>query len=87
MNVTAEESRRASVIGAGPAGLTDAFELLTRTNILPIVLEKSNYLGGIFPHCQLQRQSHRYRGPSVLFKIGARDAMVVEDPSYADRRG
>jgi protoporphyrinogen oxidase len=40
-------SRRAIIIGAGPAGLTAAYELLTRTGIKPIVLEKSAYLGGI----------------------------------------
>src|SRR5580704_13785369 len=40
-------SRRAIIIGAGPAGLTAAYELLTRTHIKPIVLEKSAYMGGI----------------------------------------
>ena len=35
------------IIGAGPAGLTAAYELLTRTNIKPIILEKSTYMGGI----------------------------------------
>ena len=30
----------AIIIGAGPAGLTAAYELLTRTGIKPIVLEK-----------------------------------------------
>lgn len=35
------------IIGAGPAGLTAAYELLTRTGIQPIVLEKSEYMGGI----------------------------------------
>ena len=39
--------KRAVIIGAGPAGLTAAYELLTRTDILPIVLEKSDYMGGI----------------------------------------
>lgn len=39
--------KRAVIIGAGPAGLTAAYELLTRTDILPIVLEKSEYMGGI----------------------------------------
>ncbi|HMF78870.1 MAG TPA: NAD(P)/FAD-dependent oxidoreductase [Bryobacteraceae bacterium] len=39
--------RRAVIIGAGPAGLTAAYELLTRTDIVPLVLEKSDYLGGI----------------------------------------
>ena len=39
--------RRALIIGAGPAGLTAAFELLKRSDVVPIVLEKSEYLGGI----------------------------------------
>ena len=39
--------KRAIIIGAGPAGLTAAYELLTRTEIQPIVLEKSEYMGGI----------------------------------------
>jgi protoporphyrinogen oxidase len=38
---------RAIIIGAGPAGLTAAYELLTRTGIRPIVLEKSSCMGGI----------------------------------------
>src|SRR3974377_757990 len=37
----------AIIIGAGPGGLTAAYELLTRTEIRPIVLERSNYMGGI----------------------------------------
>jgi protoporphyrinogen oxidase len=37
----------AIIVGAGPAGLTAALELLTRTNIKPIVLEKSQDMGGI----------------------------------------
>jgi protoporphyrinogen oxidase len=40
-------SKKAIIIGAGPAGLTAAFELLTRTDIIPIVLEKSGEIGGI----------------------------------------
>src|SRR5690349_10132994 len=39
--------RTALIIGAGPAGLTAAYELLTRTDIVPIVLESSSYMGGI----------------------------------------
>jgi protoporphyrinogen oxidase len=41
------KNQRAIIIGAGPAGLTAAYELLTRTDIQPIVLEKSEYMGGI----------------------------------------
>jgi len=39
--------KTALIIGAGPAGLTAAYELLTRTSYRPIVLEKSSYMGGI----------------------------------------
>jgi protoporphyrinogen oxidase len=42
-----EQQKRAVIIGAGPAGLTAAYELLTRSKIKPIVLEKSNCMGGI----------------------------------------
>jgi protoporphyrinogen oxidase len=37
----------AIIIGAGPAGLTVAFELLKRTDISPIVYEASDAIGGI----------------------------------------
>jgi protoporphyrinogen oxidase len=39
--------KKAIIIGAGPAGLTAAYELLHRTDIQPIVLEKSKDIGGI----------------------------------------
>jgi protoporphyrinogen oxidase len=38
---------QAIIIGAGPAGLTAAYELLTRTEIHPIVIERFDYMGGI----------------------------------------
>ena len=41
------ERKKAIIIGAGPAGLTAAYELLTRSEVQPIVLEKSAYMGGI----------------------------------------
>jgi protoporphyrinogen oxidase len=37
----------AIIIGAGPAGLTAAFELLERTDFQPIVVEASAAIGGI----------------------------------------
>jgi protoporphyrinogen oxidase len=39
--------KRAIIIGAGPAGLTAALELLRRTDIKPVVLEASREIGGI----------------------------------------
>jgi len=39
--------QRAIIIGAGPAGLTAAYELLSRTSIKPIVIESSDSLGGL----------------------------------------
>src|ERR1700729_1378149 len=39
--------RHAIIIGAGPGGLTAAYELLTRAGITPIILEKSDCVGGI----------------------------------------
>ncbi|HET9057900.1 MAG TPA: NAD(P)/FAD-dependent oxidoreductase [Chitinophagaceae bacterium] len=39
--------RKAIIIGAGPAGLTAAYELLKRTDIKPIILEQSEYAGGL----------------------------------------
>ena len=40
-------SKTAIIIGAGPAGLTAAYELLIRTDIVPLVIEMSDAIGGI----------------------------------------
>jgi protoporphyrinogen oxidase len=50
--------QRAVIIGAGPAGLTAAYELLTRGAIQPVVLEKSDCVGGI-------AQTHNYKGNRI----------------------
>lgn len=39
--------KKAIIIGAGPAGLTAALELLKNTDIEPIILEATNSIGGI----------------------------------------
>lgn len=41
------KSKTAIIIGAGPAGLTAAYELLEKTDIIPLVYEASNDIGGI----------------------------------------
>src|SRR5579875_1685585 len=40
-------ARKAIIIGAGPAGLTAALELLRHTDIQPVVLEATDEIGGI----------------------------------------
>ena len=42
-----EKQKIVVIIGAGPAGLTAAHELLTRTNLRPIVLEAGDVVGGL----------------------------------------
>ncbi|NLT14052.1 MAG: NAD(P)/FAD-dependent oxidoreductase [Clostridiales bacterium] len=39
--------KTAIIIGAGPAGLTAAYKLLCETDIIPIVLEETGFIGGI----------------------------------------
>jgi len=40
-------TKTAIIIGAGPAGLTAAYELIKRTDIIPIIIEQTNDIGGI----------------------------------------
>jgi protoporphyrinogen oxidase len=47
LNSRAHRDEIAIIIGAGPAGLTAAYELLKQTKIKPVVLERSQYLGGL----------------------------------------
>lgn len=50
--------KTAIIIGAGPAGLTAAYELLEKTEIKPIVFEASNDIGGI-------SKTVRYKGNRI----------------------
>jgi len=42
-----DKKKIALIIGAGPAGLTAAYELVSRTDYIPIILEESDMVGGI----------------------------------------
>lgn len=48
----------AIIAGAGPAGLTAAYELLKRTDIKPIVIEMTDAIGGI-------AQTYNYKGNRI----------------------
>ena len=47
MKKTPKRQKTAIIIGAGPAGLTAAFELLKRTDIKPVIYEATADIGGI----------------------------------------
>lgn len=49
--------KTAVIIGAGPAGLTAAFELTAKSDIRPLVLEKTSRMGGI--SCTVEHQGNR----------------------------
>src|SRR5262245_49307004 len=50
--------RTAIIAGAGPAGLTAAFELLARADVKPIVFEATDTVGGI-------AQTAKYKGNRI----------------------
>ncbi len=45
--MTGSDAKIAVIIGAGPAGLTAASELIGRTDIVPVVVEASDMVGGL----------------------------------------
>jgi protoporphyrinogen oxidase len=47
MSALIGNSKKAVIIGAGPAGLTAAYELLRKTTVHPVIFEASNAIGGI----------------------------------------
>ncbi len=51
-------SKIAVIAGAGPAGLTAAYELLKRTDIKPVIFESTNAIGGI-------AQTYNYKGNRI----------------------
>lgn len=51
-------SQKAIIAGAGPAGLTAAYELLERTNVTPIIYESTDAIGGI-------AQTFNYKGNRI----------------------
>jgi protoporphyrinogen oxidase len=82
--------RQAIIIGAGPAGLTAAYELLTRTDIQPIVLERFDYMGGISRTVQYKGNrmdigGHRFFSKSDRVMNWWLAQLPQEEPGQAER--
>jgi len=45
--VNKNNTKKAIIIGAGPAGLTAALELLEKTDIIPVIFEETSQVGGL----------------------------------------
>jgi protoporphyrinogen oxidase len=58
LRYTAPVPKVAIIAGAGPAGLTAALELLRRTDIIPVVCEATDAIGGI-------AQTYNYKGNRI----------------------
>src|SRR5271170_3522282 len=80
---------RAIIIGAGPAGLTAALELLRSSRIQPIVIEASHEIGGISRTVQYKGNrmdigGHRFFSKSDRVMQWWLDLMPVETGPDAD---
>src|SRR3954470_14263728 len=81
------ETKYAIIIGAGPAGLTAAYELLQRTQYLPIVLEKDTCMGGISRTVnhngnRIDIGGHRFFSKSDRVMNWWLEHMPLEDPDH-----
>src|SRR4051812_23647879 len=79
---------KAVIIGAGPAGLTAAFELVGRTDIQPLVFEKSADMGGIsrtvrYKGNRMDIGGHRFFSKSDRVMDWWKRVMPVEGDAHA----
>ncbi len=87
--------KKAVIVGAGPAGLTAAYELLTRTDIVPTVLEASEDIGGIsktvhYKGNRIDIGGHRFFSKSERVMRWWADVFPIEaapepDPKHTDK--
>ncbi len=82
--------KKAVIIGAGPAGLTAAYELLTKTDIKPIIIEATNEIGGIsktfnYKNNRMDMGGHRFFSKSDTIMNWWLNLMPLQTrPSFDD---
>lgn len=81
-------AKSAIIIGAGPAGLTAALELLRHSDIIPIVLEADDCVGGISRTVNYQGNridigGHRFFSKSNWVMDWWKTILPVYDPQHA----
>jgi protoporphyrinogen oxidase len=81
-------SKKAIIIGAGPAGLTAALEFLRKTDVKPIILEASQEIGGIsrtirYKGNRMDIGGHRFFSKSDRVMQWWMDLMPPEESSIA----
>ncbi|MGD0278923.1 MAG: NAD(P)-binding protein, partial [Smithella sp.] len=83
-------SKYAIIIGAGPAGLTAAYELVTKTDIKPIIIEKTNEIGGLSKTVvhngnRLDIGGHRFFSKSDTVMKWWQNILPVQGSEFPDR--
>ena len=83
--------KTAIIIGAGPAGLTAAYELLEKSNVQPIVLEMTNEIGGIsrtinYKGNRIDIGGHRFFSKSERIMSWWKKIMPVQNAPAKDEK-
>lgn len=84
--------KTAIIIGAGPAGLTAAYYLLKKTDIKPVILEASEYIGGIsrtaeYKGNRIDIGGHRFFSKNAeVNKLWTELLPLQGAPSYDDKK-
>lgn len=81
------ERKTAIIIGAGPAGLTAALELLDTTDIIPTIFEQTTDIGGIskttaYKNYRFDMGGHRFFTKSEEVNKWWNKIMPLETPKY-----